>query len=126
MNVRLITPDIVANARPPSDLPLNITVYRTGRIRLSTGLCRIMQVDKGCWIVFMEVDSQLCIGRSDKPDNGFRMTSQTDIQSADLMHYLKSYLDLPLPQLNRVKRDISQDPIHVNGFNLFIIINDSK
>lgn len=125
MKVRMITPDMVANARPQSDLPLYITVYRTGRIRLSTGLCRRMEVTQGDWIVFVEVIDSLCIGRSDKPDNGFRLTTHTDIQSSDLMHYLKSYYDLPLPELHRVKRNVAHKSISVNGFKLFTIINDS-
>ena len=108
-------------AAPAREPECYLTFYRTGRIRLSSGLCKAMELEPGARLVFITLNGHHYISAATK-DDAWRLSGQgaLHIQSKDLFTELARRFDFP--PVKRVRLSVALAPQYINGFQAHQII----
>lgn len=108
---------------PDRPAPYTITVYQSGKIRLSAGLAKEMKVAQGDMIEFILKDGAHYLAKSSK-QNGFPLSKGTapSLHSVDLVSWMTDSINLPLGKINKVCLGVAQSPQYINGFHAHQII----
>lgn len=124
--ITVLTPSSIGRLLPeqPPGLP-TITIYRSGRIRLSGSLAAEMGVAGGDAVALIHQDGHLSIAAS-RIDSGWTLKDGNApcFYSSDLVRWLSELLDIPFDKVSRVRYEVASDPQYVNGFNHYKILTD--
>ena len=124
--IQILTPQNIGSHLPDSPAsPPVVTIYRSGRIRLSASLASEMNVQEGYSVLIIHHQGHLYLAHS-KKDSGWilKAGSSPCFYASDLVRWLTSHLELPFPKISRVKFKVASAPQYINGFHAFEILTN--
>lgn len=122
--IQVVNMNTVRDLVPNRDRPSEITIYQSGRIRLSSGLADDMGAAHGDRVTFFRIDGRHYLAKeSAEKRTGFRLSGgeAPTLHSSCLVQWLIEELDLPLGKVNRVKLPVASAPQYINGFHVYQI-----
>lgn len=125
--IQVVNQNTLPSLIPERTLESAITIYASGRIRLSSGLAREMKVSAGDMVAMVSIDGQIYVAKEEK-GVGFLLSGgeAPHLQRIDLVTWLKAELDLPIDKVRRVKLPVATAPQYINGFHLYRINPDHE